>query len=308
MRADLGIARLIFSALCISLCFIPSSLFGQRAQSQRVLPITDADLRNYALYADILLAGRIADAHTEPSDNDMGKGIKWPVDHPMVVTKLDIIIDQLIAGDYEGKTIEAYLNEGQYGEWNIVSGHNPPPELHPGDSIVVALQYNSRSGRYIREWQMAFFAIQDGGLIPFEDEYFVPNRNYMQIFKEAARERSFPYLYDKADIVCIGTVIGNNISNCLLSVSLDSLLKGSSAGEPFVVNYKGDFEIKSKSGTKLLLFLKETPSALKLFSGMNSVYELHGNILLSARRLYLTTTLDEIRWTSKSQPEMENND
>ena len=308
MRTHLGIARLLFLMICIPLSFLPSTLFGQRTKPQRVLPITNEDLRTYALYADVLLAGRIVNAQTEPSDNSIGNGRKWPADHPMVVTKLDIIIDQLIAGDYEGKTIEVYLNEGQFGEWNIVSGHNPAPQLHPGDSIVVALLYNPKSGRYVREWESAFFAIQNGDLIPFEIEYFVQIQHYMQIFEEAARERSFPYLYANADIACIGTVIENDRSNCLLSVSLDSLLRGSPAGETFVVNYKGGFDIQSTNGTKLLLFLKRTPSELRLFSGMNSIYEVFGNKLVRHRRLQLTATLDKIRWTLKSQPERENND
>ena len=123
----------------------------------------------------------------------------------------------------------------------------------------------------------------------------IPRRTRFPIPQAAASERRFSYLFGNADIVCTGTIIENDRKAFAATLSLDSLLKGALPHDPFTMNYKAGFDVSSKAGAKLLLFLKETTSGIRLFSGPNSIYEIDGNRLLRSRRLPLITTLDEIQ-------------
>jgi len=241
------------------------------------------------LYSDLVVQGRILSAQIVKVD---AGPYLHPVDSSGQSKVIEVLlgVTRVLAGEYSDSTIAVIVQQGEVGD--LVADRDLGFEkLHRGDDVIIGLNYAHTSRDLYRLGGPPFFLrIVDSHVVPYSDECFLQSDDPIAAIEAAARKRDMTYVYRRADVVCLATLVNNEGCSMTLVLTVDRVIKGSVPSRSITLDYSHDFAMWHMVGPKLLLFLNRADGAYKLSAGMNSVYTLQGDRLLR-NRMPLSVTL-----------------
>ncbi len=286
----------MYNRAYIRLLCLLALLFFVATQSHSVLAVeafSDAQLRDFGLYSDLVVTGRITNyGYIKIPGNRLLGSVDS--DGMTAAIRVTIAVSSVLAGDYSELTLSFIIPEGEIGP-RIDGIDVALQKLRIGDPLVAVLNYDIyNNGLYVITTGPSLLRIEGDKLVPYVDGYVIESQDPLRILQEASAKRNFRMIASGAEIVCVATLIHDDTQSCTLTLEIDSVLKGSIRSKRISLDYLHDFAMWSGLGPKLLLFLKPRNGAYVLSAGMNSVYTLNGDRILR-NRLPLNATLLKVR-------------
>ena len=259
------------------------------------MEISEDSIRRMVLYLDLVAEGDIVSVNSIrlPSEEVFGNSNMGVYS---IVTELQINIKNIIAGEYTGKELTAYLLEGRIGNEETMKGGNPVPDIVVGDHIIIGLHHNIRgNNRYFLVEDHLIFKVEGNNLLPYEEEYTVNIANPIHLMCSVAAQREYKHMIIKADYICVGLLKELNRDSGVAVFSILENIKGIFVSEELIVHYEHNVAIEFKKlNDTLLIFLSNDNGNYKLLDGINSVYLINNGRLIR-NRTTLSTTLKQVK-------------
>jgi len=253
----------------------------------------DTLFRDYGLYSDLVVTGKIVDFGYTKIPGIRYFGSIGP-DGKSEVIRVTLATLNILAGDYADTSLSFIISEPGIG--GRVNGVDTGlHKLHVGDSVVAMLHYGLYDlGLFSIAGGPSFLKIQDDKLIPYAEKYSIDSEAPLRVLQEAAKTRTIDAVAAGSNVVCIANLLHNDTRRCVLTLEIEDVLKGNVLSKRITLDYLHDFTMWEGKGPKLLLFLRSNNCSYRLSAGMNSVYSLSGDKLLR-NRLPLNTTFSKVR-------------
>ncbi len=237
-------------------------------------------LRSMIKYPDLVIKAEIADVTVKRvigSDH-----LPYPLNRELIFTEIVFEIEKVVAGDYHGRIIKAWLHEGIIGDTKQMVDNKPVIKPEVGDRVIVSLFHNPYGhNHYVIFWRSAFFRLESDCLTPYDVTRNLTVDDPLEVIENEARKRKLPVLYKYADLICTGHLITNNLEEEFLVLRVDKVLKGKEKNKVITISYKDDYDINNKEkGSNWLFFLKKRNSEYYTFANVNGFFLIKNGKLL----------------------------